>query len=479
MKKKDKVQKKKPNSRWKEFREKSKHNSMVRSETKKLIHDWAVIMANTKTYTEKSMTFEIVDEEMQEYGWTFKLLFPKGLDPNKLEHLTPIIQSGLGCSYFLYKIHESNEFALCQVIYSNKLTVNKVPFKAFDVKPYELVFGVKVDGSPIVIDINESPHSFLAGATGRGKNGSLNMALISLMVSNSPEDVKILFFSGDKGDGGFYEYCNHVYAYSEGDLDKLNDMLDYAITEMEKRKNIFSPMIKEFKGDNLYSYNKLHPMSKLPYIYVVIDEFLSCTPKKSDANNKRIKDLKFSIEDKLTSIAQFGRSYGVVYIISHQKPEKDLCPTFLKNMSSNRICFGYDDGVCSEIVLGTGDTSALGLPPRRAIFKKNGLKTLLFTTNLSGKIQEYLKPLQNFNRKDLFKDIKREQIANKPTLKTEKEEFKVKSSNAEPVKQDIKPKKPKSKEEKLLDHIKSTQNYIPYNDTEKKILEMLKGDVKK
>ena len=219
-------------------------------------------------------------------------------------------------------------------------------------------------------------------------------------------------------------------------------------------------MIDTFKGDNLYQYNKLHPHKKLPFIYIVIDEFLECVAKSSDKGE--VKNIKLEIESLLTKIAQFGGSLGVSYIISHQKPEKALCPSFLKNMSNVRLCFGYDDSICSEIVLGTGDTSAVGLPPRRAIYKTHGTKSLIFTTNLEGKIEEYLRPFQMFNKRDLFKDL----ITKETTIKKTKELKKETS-------------KPKTQEDKLIEYIvKHKDTYVPYNQSEQKILDMirLKGD---
>lgn len=514
-----------------DFLKKYKVKRDINKERNALIKEFGLIMAHCGIYNLKGSTFEIVDEEYTNYGWRFKLFCSRGLTFEKLETLTPFIKDGLKCAYFMYEINSSNDFAICDVIYEQRLNINKQPFTPHPVKPYELYLGNAVNGKPIVVNINDKPFTFIAGETGSGKNGSLNHALISLIHNCTPSEVQLLYFQGDKGDGGFYDLCKHVYAYAESDLNKLNKMLDYVLKEEQRRKKLFENMIRSFKGDNLFAYNKLNPKNKLPYIYLVVDEFLSCTIKASDDKVK--KALKNEINDKLESMAQRTRAYGIVYIISHQKPEKALCPSFLKNMSSNRICFGYTDIVCSEIVLGSGDTSACGLPNRRAIFKTRGRKELLFTTDLKGKIEQYLSPQMIKNRLDLFEDLKKKDKKveksneiikelmknNQKTVKNDenienivelsdnndKNFIKVterkknyatyesslnssRETKPEPKKKvDNKPKsidktetktasktKGKTKEELLIEAIKNNPNFVPYNEKEAELINAIK-----
>lgn len=444
-----------------------------------LIESWGRIMKYTNTYNSMGCTFEITEEKITDYGWTFKILNSYGLTFDKLETITPQIRDGLMCAYFIYTVHESNSFAICKVIYSQKLKINKIPFKPVKVKPWELYIGNDVSGEPIIIDTVIAPQMFIAGQTRRGKNGSLNHILISLINSCSTDEVMIYYYQGAKGDGGFYKTCKHVYAYAQYEIEKLLTMLKHIEKEMANRTNLFQNMIDTFKGDNLYQYNKLNPNKKLPFIYIVIDEFLECVVKSSDKGE--VKSIKLEIESLLTKVAQFGGSLGVSYIISHQKPEKALCPSFLKNMSNVRLCFGYDDSICSEIVLGTGDTSAVGLPPRRAVYKTHGTKSLIFTTNLEGKIEEYLRPFQMFNKRDLFKDLEK---INKSPQQIEKVLEKINTITKETVIKNTKKSKkesskPKTQEDKLIDFIvKHKDTYVPYNQSEQKILDMirLKGD---
>jgi len=381
---------------------KFKETLAINREKQKLISEWIKVMSYCKIYNLAMDTFEIANEEKTNYGWHFRLFCPWGLTFDELLKIKSKIEHNLKC-YFIYEVVESNEFAICDIIYENKISVNKIPFEPMDVKPYQFYLGVKINGNPFFADMNINPFILLAGATRRGKNGSLNHGLISLIHSCTKEQIRILYYQGAKGDGWIYKNCEQVYAWAMGDLKKLLQMCQYCQDEMKKRTKLFESMYTQFKGDNIVAYNKLHKHNILPYIYLIIDEFLVVNIDKSDS--KEMKKIKNEIIDVLSDIAQYGGALGIVYVISHQKPEKDLCPTFLKNMSNTRVCYGFEDEVCSRIVLGSD--LAKGLPPRRAYTLVNGRLNLIFTTNLENRIEKYLRPHYINNRRDLFEDLKK------------------------------------------------------------------------
>jgi S-DNA-T family DNA segregation ATPase FtsK/SpoIIIE len=142
-------------------------------------------------------------------------------------------------------------------------------------------------------------------------------------------------FQAAKNDLTKYKNCKQVKKFVLGDINEIDDALEEVIFEMKRRTKLMLPMVEALKGDNLYDYNCQHK-EKLPYIYVIIDEFIELMPDKADV--KEEKDTKNNIMSNLRKIAQFGGALGITYIIAHQKPEKELMPTFLKNQSLIRIC---------------------------------------------------------------------------------------------------------------------------------------------
>jgi DNA segregation ATPase FtsK/SpoIIIE, S-DNA-T family len=54
----------------------------------------------------------------------------------------------------------------------------------------KIALGVDIDGENIYVDIAKMPHGLIAGATNSGKSVCVNTILVSLLLKNSPEDLK-------------------------------------------------------------------------------------------------------------------------------------------------------------------------------------------------------------------------------------------------------------------------------------------------
>lgn len=362
-----------------------KSNLALNAEMQRLLRDWEEIMSNGKNVNNQFLTFSLNNITKTNYGYSCRIYAPFGLAFEDLDPMKKYIESGLKC-IFIYEVPDHKQFAIAKIVKPELVKCNETPFDPYKVKPYELYAGVDVSGKPIVFDLNITPMVLLAGQTRRGKNGSLDHMLCSLIHNCRPREVELYLFQCAKTDLIKYSKSRLTRCCVIGNLTEMNDVLEHLLKETERRGDLLKSMVENFKGDNLLHYNKLNSNSVLPYIYIVIDEFIELMIKSTDKQEQSLKD---SILQKLGRIAQWGGSYGVNYIICHQKPEKALMPTFLKNMSSVRICFGFDDDVCSQIVL--GNNLAHKLPPRRAYYSSSIGDGLLYTTNLQGKIEPIVK----------------------------------------------------------------------------------------
>jgi S-DNA-T family DNA segregation ATPase FtsK/SpoIIIE len=167
-------------------------------------------------------------------------------------------------------------------------------------------------------------------------------------------------------------------------------------------------MVSKADGnDNIYHYNKLHPQNKLPMIIIIIDEFIELMVDNT-VDDKDTKEIKNNIMKNIRQIGQWGGSLGINYCILHQKPSRELIPIFIKNQSSVRICFGFEDLVCCAIVLGDELAKyAHKLPPRKAYFSNNEYHGYLYTSNLKGRINMFIKDSIKPNHRALFSDLKK------------------------------------------------------------------------
>lgn len=371
--------------------EKIKEIQKLSVERANLINSWISIMAQTNSYNNFYDTFEIVDEKRTTYGWEFRLYASDGLTFNSLETLKPIIEHNIGCT-FLWKVDQSNKFAVCKVVYTGKVKCNDIPFNPVKVKPYEICPGLDITGEPIILDVNASPHILIAGQTRKGKNGAADSIILSWINSCTEKEIELYLFQCAKIDLIKYRDCKQVKEFILLDIYDMLDILNELVEkEIPRRLSLFEDMFSSRKGENIADYNKLYPNKQLSYIYIVLDEFLELMIQPKSA--KESNEIKCDILANLQRIGQMGAAVGVQYMILHQKPEKALCPTFIKNMSSIRICFGFDDESCGRIVLGDRDGSrVVNLPARRAYINNNGALELMYTPNLYGRRDMFIEP---------------------------------------------------------------------------------------
>lgn len=385
--------------------DKIKADMALNKEKIQLINNWKSIMAHRGKYNNAYDSYEIVHEVKTNYGWKFKVYAPDGLALKDLESVKPAIESNIGC-IFMYEIASSNKYANCRIIFEEQVKCNEIPFEPVKVKPYEVYPGLQVTGEPLVIDSIAAPHVLLAGGTRRGKNGSADSILLSWLDSCTEKEIELYLFQCAKVDLIKYRDCKQVKCCVVGDFKEMLDIIEYVVeTEIKRRLKLFEPMFKQRKGENIYDYNKLNPHNQLPYCWLIFDEFLELmlqSKAKKEENN-----IKNEILGHIERVAQMGAAVGVQYMIIHQKPEKALCPTFIKNMSNIRICFGFEDESCGRIVLGDRDGDlVVNLPPRRAYVNNNGAMELIFTTNLKDRRDMYIRPYEVDYKQDILDKIR-------------------------------------------------------------------------
>lgn len=434
-----------------------KRNMELRQRINRLGYQWKSVMAHTKTHNQLKQTFTLTHIEEKDYGYKCRILSPDGLALEKLNDLKEQIESGLKC-IFVVEIPEHKAFAMTQIIKPNQIKVNEIPFEPVKVKPYELYFGVKITGTdnPVIFNVNNTPHALIAGQQRRGKNCSGDHAITSLIHSCTDREVEFIMFQGAKNDLIKYKHCEHVKAFVLGNFEEFLLVLQHIKQEMNRRTELLVPMVSHMKGDNIFHYNKQNSKeNRLSYIYIVIDEFPSLMPLNCDC--KHVKEIKNNILDLLFDVGRWGGALGINYIIYHQKPEKELMPSFIKNQSSIRVSFGFDDQICSQIVL--GNDLAWKLPARRAYYSADGKTDLLFTTNIQGRLEQYLKPHFKVGHRTIFDIIESEKT--KINTATSTKTSKQKSSPTDFS------KVTKTKEEILRENISKIPGWVEWEGDKK------------
>ncbi|MEY2988841.1 MAG: hypothetical protein RJB13_2362, partial [Pseudomonadota bacterium] len=234
--------------------------------------------------------------------------------------------------------------------------------------PLPMALGKNVDGTPLVADLSVMPHLLIAGATGSGKSVGINVTLLSLMMSRTPEQVRFILVDPKMLELSNYDGIGHLLMPVVTDPSKAAGALKWAIDEMERRyqlmrkaavRNIAAFNTEVLAGRLTVEQLEGETPQALPFIVVVIDELC-------DLMMTAPRD----IEDSIQRLAQKARAAGIHLILATQRPSVDVITGVIKANLPCRISFQvasrHDsrtiiESVGAERLLGRGDM--LFLPP--------------------------------------------------------------------------------------------------------------------
>jgi len=204
-----------------------------------------------------------------------------------------------------------------------------------------IALGIDIGGKPIISDLTELPHLLIAGATGSGKSVCINNVILSILCKLSPDAVRFLMIDPKRVELNIYNGIPHLLIPIVTDASKAIKVLNWAISEMEKRFKIFAEVgVRNLDGYNEYVRNINNDIDTLPYIIIVIDELadlMLSSPAKA--------------EESLCRLAQMTRATGIHLIIATQRPSVDIITGSIKVNFPSRVAFAVSTQVDSRTIL--------------------------------------------------------------------------------------------------------------------------------
>jgi S-DNA-T family DNA segregation ATPase FtsK/SpoIIIE len=278
-----------------------------------------------------------------------------------------------------------------------------------------IALGIDIGGKPIIADLIELPHLLIAGATGSGKSVCINNIILSIIYNLSPEKVKFIMIDPKRVELNIFNGIPHLLIPIITDTNQAIKVLNWVISEMEKRFKIFAEAgVRNLEGYNEYVRNLKNDTNALPYIIIIIDELadlMLSSPVKA--------------EEALCRLAQMTRATGIHLIIATQRPSVDIITGSIKINFPSRIAFAVSTQVDSrtildvngaEKLLGNGDMlfSPVGVSkPIRAqgaFVTEKEIKNIVSYLREHGQSPEYEQEVLEFkNNKNLFIETEEEE----------------------------------------------------------------------
>ncbi len=224
-----------------------------------------------------------------------------------------------------------------------------------------LLFGRRADGEVLISDLASMPHMLVAGATGQGKSVCLNSLICGLLMTRTPEQLKLIMVDPKCVEFTPYASIPHLLVPVITDNRKVVFSLHWAVAEMEKRLKLFA----RAKVKNIYDFNHRTTFSQpglfggeeaagsdmpktLPYIVIIIDE-------AADLIGQCGKEVNPDIQ----RITQKARAAGIHLILATQRPDARIITGSIKANIPGRVAFKTSSSVDSRTIL--DDTGAENL----------------------------------------------------------------------------------------------------------------------
>ncbi|MCZ6682017.1 MAG: DNA translocase FtsK 4TM domain-containing protein [Planctomycetota bacterium] len=248
------------------------------------------------------------------------------------------------------------------------------------VKPTKMALppflGKDASGNALIVDTASMPHMLIAGTTGSGKSVCLNALVMSILMTQRPDHVKLILIDPKMVELSIFKEIPHLMCPIVTDMQRAEMILHWATIKMDERYELLAEAgVKDIASFNRLGkeavYERFQPTTDeeklripthLPYIVILIDELadLMMTSGKE-------------VEQHLSRLAQKSRAIGIHLVVATQRPQANVVTGLIKSNLPCRVAFRVASRMDSRIVLDQngaevlmGEGDMLFLPPGSA-----------------------------------------------------------------------------------------------------------------
>ncbi len=235
-----------------------------------------------------------------------------------------------------------------QLVYFKSILTSDVFRKSKAKLP--IIIGRSVSGTPYVADIAKMPHLLIAGQTGSGKSVAINSFLCTLLMTKTPEELRLILIDPKKVEMSYYEKIPHLLAPVVTESREAVKALQWGVMEMTRRYRLLAKV----HARNIESFNQKiedksikegiiseHDNKKLPFIVIIVDEL-------ADLMLTASRD----VEGLIQRVAQLARAVGLHLVVATQRPSVDIITGPIKANLTSRIAFRTIQSIDSRTILG-------------------------------------------------------------------------------------------------------------------------------
>jgi hypothetical protein len=297
----------------------------------------------------EKVNLQFADSRATNSNAQFTYTKPKGVNNMGTEQMKENLESDLGKQDINITLRAGQ--IIIQIPLDNKITADAYTNykKAFigkkNLPPLQALVGVDTEGNPRTYDLATAPHILTAGTTGSGKSVGINMIYLSIILHNSPDEVKFIIIDPKKTEFTPYKKSPYLYTDVITDMDGAKNAFNAVVTEMERRNSLF----EKIGVRNLQTYNqKVEPKDREPYLILIADEVADLIMTNGD-----------EVEDSMQRLGQKARSAGILIHIATQTPRADIIKGKIKANLPSQIVYKVANSIESDIAIGESGAERL------------------------------------------------------------------------------------------------------------------------
>ena len=225
-----------------------------------------------------------------------------------------------------------------------------------------VALGKDITGESFTMDLAKAPHLLIAGQTGSGKSVCINALMASMLLSKTPDELRMILVDPKAVELKMYENIPHLLAPVITKPEIAIQALQWLCYEMDRRTEVLATA----KVRNIGGFNAKFEAGELPedvpeedrghrmaFIVVIIDEM-------ADLMMVAGKE----IEKSVARLAAKARAVGIHLVLATQRPSVKVITGIIKANLPTRISFKVAsqidartvmDHAGAEKLLGRGD----------------------------------------------------------------------------------------------------------------------------
>lgn len=237
-----------------------------------------------------------------------------------------------------------------------------------------ICLGRDITNKPVIYDLAKAPHLLVAGTTGSGKSVGINTMIVSLLMKNTPEQLRLILIDPKMLEFSVYRDIPHLLTPIITDMKQVSSALRWACVEMDRRyklmslinvRNIdgYNEFILDKQNDGIYLKdplwrpsdsldNEAPALGIMSRIVIIVDEFADLMLQMKKQGD---------IEGMISRLAAKARACGIYLILATQSPRAEVITGTIRSNFPSQISFKVKSGMESRIVIDeTGAENLLG-----------------------------------------------------------------------------------------------------------------------